>query len=347
MSRTRRRWSSASRTAPWTCGTQRSEYGSWTLCAEPWCARWSPLSRSRWRSSAGDRDLARVRPGQLVRGGERDVGPEQRLDRHRRRDARGADQPVGVGEEERAERAHQLRAVEQREALLRPRASSGSRPASRSATSAGTTLAADLDLAAPDERQREVGERREVARTRRRCPAPGTTGWMPVLEEGAAAGRRGAAGSPLWPERQRVRPQQEHRPDDLARERPARRPPRGSSGGSPGARRVLGRDERRREVAEAGRHAVDDLARGDEGVDDVARLLHPLARVDVERGRGPCRATASTSAIVRSAPVRTTGRRRAAIPAAVGTKWASVTAARIVGYPRRRPPRPRPRTSPR
>ena len=42
------------------------------------------------------RDLAGVRPRQLVRRGVRDLGPQQRLDRHRRCDRRRADQPVGV-----------------------------------------------------------------------------------------------------------------------------------------------------------------------------------------------------------------------------------------------------------
>ena len=48
----------------------------------------------------------------------------------------------------------------------------------------------------------------------------------------------------------------------------------------------LGRlDERGREVAEAGRHAVHDGTLGDERLDDVARLLHPLPRVRVELDR--------------------------------------------------------------
>ena len=66
-----------------------------------------------------DRDLAGVRPGELVGSGEGDVRAEQRLDAHRRGDARGPGQPVGVGEEQRPDRGHQLGAVEEREALLR------------------------------------------------------------------------------------------------------------------------------------------------------------------------------------------------------------------------------------
>jgi hypothetical protein len=53
----------------------------------------------------GDRDLAGMRPGQLVGRGERDVRPEERLDRHRRRDARRPDEAVGVGQQQRADRA--------------------------------------------------------------------------------------------------------------------------------------------------------------------------------------------------------------------------------------------------
>ena len=109
-------------------------------------------------------------------------------------------------------------------------------------------------------------------------------------------------------ERERVGAEQEHRADDLARE------------GRPDARRVahqevlleppgVGRlDDRRGEGAEPGRDAVHDGALGDERFDEVARLLHPLARVAVERdASAPPRATASTSATVRSAPVRTIG----------------------------------------
>ncbi len=86
-------------------------------------------------------------------------------------------------------------------------------------------------------------------------------------------------------EGQRVGPQQQHGPDDLARER--RPDPRSVAHQEvllelPGLGRI---DERGREVAEAGRHAVDDGAVRDQRLDDVARLLHPRPRVRIEGDR--------------------------------------------------------------
>ena len=68
-----------------------------------------------------DRDLAGVRASELVGGGERDIRAEERLDAESSRHARCPRQPIGVGEQERADRAHELGAVQEREALLRPR----------------------------------------------------------------------------------------------------------------------------------------------------------------------------------------------------------------------------------
>ncbi len=88
-------------------------------------------------------------------------------------------------------------------------------------------------------------------------------------------------------EGQRVGPQQQHRPHDLRRER------RPDPGGVAHQEvllelpRLSRLDERSREVAEPGRDAIDDRALGDEGVDDVARLLHPPARRLVELDPGP------------------------------------------------------------
>ena len=76
---------------------------------------------------------------------------------------------------------------------------------------------ANSTSAAADERQREVGERREVARRadapllgHDRVDARGEEVEKPVDEQRPAA---------AVAEGERVRPEQEHRPDDLARER--------------------------------------------------------------------------------------------------------------------------------
>ena len=331
MSSTRRRWSSASRTAPWTWGTQRSEYGSWTLCADPWCARLQAGAAQQVAELGRDRDLPRVRPGELVRRGERDLGAEQRLDGHRRGDRRGPEQPLRVRGDQRAERAHQLRPVEQRQALLRPE-----RERLETGVAQGVRRRhdppVDLDLAPPDERQREVGERREVARRadapllrHDRVDAPRQELADPVDEQRPAA---------RVTERQRVRAQQQHRAHDLARERPP--DARGVRGDEvrlePG--RVPGRDERGREVTEARSSRRTRPRPRATSASITSRASCIRSRAWVSRAtRAPPRATASTSAIVRSAPVRTTRSRGAAAPSWSGTKWASVTVPRIVSYP--------------
>ena len=92
----------------------------------------------------------------------------------------------------------------------------------------------------------------------------------PIHQDGPAAGV--AQG-------QCVGPQQQHRPDHVARQRIA-------DADGVGDEQVLlepggvGRiDEGRGQVAEAGRHAVDDLPRRDQPLHDVTRLGHPAARV--------------------------------------------------------------------
>ena len=51
--------------------------------------------------------------------------------------------------------------------------------------------------------------------------------------------------------------------------------------------RLFRLDERRRQVAEPGGHAIDDGAVRDQSLDDIARLLHPAARRIVEPDRSP------------------------------------------------------------
>ena len=221
MSRTRRRWSSASRTAPWTWGTQRSEYGSWTLCAD---AVVRPLEARAAQQVAQLGRRPRSGPGAAGRAGTarrtRPRCPSSASTRHRRRDRRRARR---AGRRRRASSAPSALISWVPLSSARPSLGSsvsGSRPARASATSAGTTCAVDLDLAAPDERQREVRERREVAGRARRSPAPARPGGCPRARKLAdpVDEQRPAA---RVPERERVRPQQQHRAHDLARERPA------------------------------------------------------------------------------------------------------------------------------
>jgi hypothetical protein len=108
------------------------------------------------------RDLARVRPRQLVGGGERDVRAEERLDAHRRDRARRPDQAVRIRQEERPQRRHQLRPVEESEPLLRAK---GQRlqPDLAKREEGGRLVAVQLHRSAADQREGEMGQRREVA----------------------------------------------------------------------------------------------------------------------------------------------------------------------------------------
>ena len=171
-----------------------------------------------------DGDLAGMGPGELVLGGEGHVRAEQRLDRQRRRDARRPGQPIGIGQGQGPDRRHHLGAVEERQALLR---------LERERLEAGLAqgeqgrhaLAVELDLAPPDQGQGQVGERRQVARRAERALLghdrmdPGRQHLEQALDHDrpAAAVAQG----------QGVRPEEEHRPDDLGRERRPDAPRRG------------------------------------------------------------------------------------------------------------------------
>ena len=277
--------------------------------------------------------------------------PEQRLDGHRRRHARGPHQPVGVGQQQGADRAHHLRPVEEREALLRledERLEAGRRERlGRPARPSPSTSTSPRPMSGSA--RWASGARSPDAPT---LPCSGTTGWMPFASSARIASTT-TGRQPLWPSA-RV----------FARSRSiARTISRGN--GAPDAGRVAHQqvllelaglravDERGREIAEAGRHAVDHGVLRDQALDDVARLLHPLARVDVERGR---RAVPGDRFDIGDGQVRAGQDRRARTPGPrrplprSGTKcgtFGSVTASRIVGYapgrvrlPERAGPRP-------
>ena len=230
----------------------------------------------------GHRDLAGMRASQLVGGGEGHVRAQQRLDGLGGRHTRGPHQAVGVGQEQGADRRHHLGPVQQGQAFLglqRQRLQTGLPEGQQTRDD----LATELHLAAPDERQRQVRQRREIARGAE-APLFGHDRMDAEAQEveQAVDDQRTAA---AVAEGQRVGAQEQHRPHDLARERRA-------DAGRVAHQQVLleetglfGGDERGGEVTEAGRDAVDHGTLGDQRFDDVARLLHPGAGVSVELHR--------------------------------------------------------------
>ena len=280
MSRTRRRWSRASRTAPWTCGHAAQRVRILDLVRARVVRALESRVTQEVAELGGHLDLSGMRPGELVRRGERDLGAEQRLDAHRRGHRCGPRQPVRVREEQRPEGPHQLGPVEEGQTLFRlERQRLQTHLAERDERR--DDLPVKLHVTPADEREREMRERREIAgradapllRDHRMDAQPQELA-DPIDEQRSTTGVA---------QRQRVRAQQEHRPDDLARERAAhagRMRDEQVLLQLPGIRRG---DRRRREIPEPGRHAIDDLARGDQPLDDVARLLHARARMDVER----------------------------------------------------------------
>ena len=230
----------------------------------------------------GHLDLAGVRAGKLVGRGERHIRPEERLDALGRGDGRGPGQAVGVREQQRPLRAHQLGPVEEREALLCLQRD-GLDPRLAQGKQGRHHLPTQLDLAAPDQRQRQVGERRQVARgahapLRRhdRMDARREEGEEPIHQEGPATGVA---------QRERVGPQEQHRPDDVPGER------RADADGVAHEQvllelpRIGRRDVRARQVPETGGDPVDDVPGRDEPLHDGPGLLHPDASVDVQAHR--------------------------------------------------------------
>ena len=197
MSRTRRRWSSASRTAPWTCGHAAQRVRVLDLVGRGVMAALELAVAQEMAELPGDGDLARMRPRELVGRGEGDVRAEQRLDAHRGHDRRGPHQPIGVGEQERPDRAHQLRAVEQREALLRPELQRLEAEHRGGRRAAGTTWPSTSTWPRPmsGSARWASGARSPDAPT---LPCSGTTGWMPCARN---ARRRSTINGrqPLWP----------------------------------------------------------------------------------------------------------------------------------------------------
>ena len=199
---------------------------------------------------------------------ERRARPLQRLDRDRAGDVRGPRQPSRPHEPEREHRGHELGAVDEREPLLRLQLH-GLETDPRERVRARQPLAVDPRLPFADERQREMRERREVARGADRATARHDRQHASVEEREEQLD--GLDPGPRVSLRQRVRAQEHRRADDLGGIRVAdtagvrAKEPQLQLGG------LLFRDRDGHEAAEAGVDAVRVLAA------PVRGALHELA----------------------------------------------------------------------
>ena len=234
-------------------------------------------SARRWAATV---DLTGMRPGLDQRRFEGCRGAQHGLQAHGADDVRGGGQPPRVLEGQGSQRAHQLGAVQQRQALLRlqrqrpqPGVGQGFGRRARSAL-------VDPGLSLADHHQREVGQRRQVA-GRTDAAARGHHGMHLVVEHadqqlhhlGAHAGQAN---------RQGVGAQQQHGPHHLGGERLAH------AGGVRPHQVALqlgglgGLDPDVRQVPEAGGDAVGGASVGDQLLDHRPRGAHPLHRRRVQ-----------------------------------------------------------------
>ena len=282
-SRTPRTNRSTSRVAPFTCGEHRSEYASCTRCVLSRCDATIGLpssSRRRFdaeattpgcgRSAVSRSSKTRSEPSAastLIAA----VTSAVRTSRSARATARIpiASMPCVP-----------LTSASPSLAL----SSSGSSPAERRTSPAGRAVAVHEQLAAADEREREVRERRQVARRAERSLLGHDGDQVAVQHLDHPLDDLGAHAR--VPEREHVRAEQQHRARLLARERR-------SDGGrvradDPELERVglVGFDALVRERAEPGRHAVDGLVGRDGAFDHVARGADPARRGRTELDLG-------------------------------------------------------------
>jgi uracil-DNA glycosylase len=160
----------------------------------------------------GRSDLAAQRPKRVDLGEERGARPVQRLDRESACDVRSAREPPGADEAEREHRRHELRPVDEREPFLRGEADRLEAGACKR-RGAGKSLAADPRLALADERQCEMRERREVARGADRAARRHDRQHTALEQREEQLNRLDPR--PGVALRERIRPEEQRRPDHL------------------------------------------------------------------------------------------------------------------------------------
>jgi len=232
----------------------------------------------------GGRQLARLRADRVDAFLERRRAAAQRLDRQRAADVGGLGEPDRLEDGEAPDRGHDLRAVDQREALLLAQQQRLA-PHRRERLRAGHLLAVGGEhLAAADQRQGHVAQRREVA-----AGADRSLRWDHRREAGVEQRQRLL--QQLEPhtgeaEREVVDAQRERQPARRERQRLA------DAGGvaeqQVGLQRrqlVVG-DAHAGELPEAGVDAVHRAAGGDRVLHDLAARAHALHRGRRQRRLG-------------------------------------------------------------
>ena len=153
----------------------------------------------------------------------------------------------------------------------------GARQRLGSAARAGTV---DRRLALPDEHERDVRQRGEVARRAEAAARRDDRMDRRVQHRHEQVDDLDPhAGEP---DRQGVRPQQEHRPHDVVGQRVADAGGMGADEVALEGRRLRGVDARIGQIAEAGGDAIDGCAVGHEPLDHGPRCTHPIRRSGFE-----------------------------------------------------------------
>ncbi len=164
-----------------------------------------PCRRSPQVARAGE--LSGVRPHGVDAGVECGVGAAQRVGRKSAHQVRHAHQPPRFEHRERQERGHRLGAVHQPEPFAR-RETHRREPGVQQRLGGGNETAGAAHPAAAEERQREMGERCEIAARADRATARHLRQQVMVEERQELVDEQGPHAR--MPFGQRVRPQDEH-----------------------------------------------------------------------------------------------------------------------------------------